>query len=236
MALPFNQGGRMAWRSIRPVRGWDDLAQEVLIVVAGVLIALGAQKIVDDWRWRGEIKEFRAALDNELGYDLAAYQDRLSQNDCVARRLDQLDRWLAETAAGPKRRLLTPIGRPVSLATRTSVWDSRTSDAASHLGLKVRLAYAKFYDSVAVFSNVRASEREVWSELSEFEGAEELDAHDRMRLRGLIERARFLNGIVRFNWKTYHQRMTAFGIRPWRESDEPARANQLCQPLRWRAP
>jgi hypothetical protein len=222
----------MAWRSIRPVHGWGDLAQEVLIVVAGVLIALGAQKVVDDWRWQGEIREFRAALDNELGYDLAAYEDRLRQNDCVARRLDELDRWLA-TARGKRVRLVTPIGRPVALASRRSVWESRTSDAASHLGLQTRLAYAKFYDSVDVYENIRAGEREVWSELSEFEGAEQLDAHDRMRLRGLIERARFLNAIVGFNWKTFHDRMADFGIRPWRETDEPARADQLCQPLRW---
>jgi len=224
----------MAWRSIRPVHGWGDLAQEILIVVAGVLIALGAQKIVDDWRWQGEIKEFRAALDNELGYDLAAYEDRLSQNDCVARRLDELDRWLKETATHKPLRLVTPIGRPVALATRTSVWESRTPDSASHLGLQNRLTYAKFYDSVGVYSNVRAGEREVWGELSEFEGAGELDAHDRLRLRGLVERARFLNGIIRFNWTTFRGRMSDFGIRPWRETDEPVRTDQLCKPLRWR--
>jgi hypothetical protein len=223
----------MQWRRIRPVHGWADLLQEILIVVVGVLLALGAQQLVDDWRWQGEIRQFRAALDNELGYDLAAYEDRLKQNDCVKRRLDELQRWFEETATRKQLRLTSPIGRPVALATRTSVWESRTADAASHLGLETRLAYAKFYDSVDVFADIRASERAVWGELSDFEGASELDPRDRLRLRGLIERARFLNRIVRFNWKTFNERMIAFGIRPWRETDEPARADQLCQPLRW---
>jgi hypothetical protein len=223
----------MPWRSIRPVHGWPDLLQEILIVVVGVLIALGAQQLVDDWYWRGEIRDFRAALDNELGYDLGAYRGRLEQSACIRRRLDQLDEWMTGLQSGQRLRLATPIARPVSLAPRTSVWESRTPDSASHLGLENRLTYAKLYDSVALYAAQRNDERAVWNELMDFERGEKLDRSDFMHLRGLIQRARFLDQVAHLNWATFQQRITRLGIRPWSETDDPVRGNSLCRPLRW---
>jgi hypothetical protein len=225
----------MRWRSIRPVHGWPELVQQILIVVAGVLIALGAQQMVDDWRWRREIREFRAALDNELGYNLAAYRDRLEQSACIQRRLDQLSTWMGRVEDGEQLRLVSPIARPMTLAARTSVWESRTPEAASHLGLENRLIYAKLYDSVALFAAQRGDERVVWNELMDFEGARDLDRSDFMRLRGLIERARFLERVARLNWATFHQRIAQMGIQAWSESDDPLVGAAICQPLSWEA-
>jgi hypothetical protein len=225
----------MRWRSIRPVHGWPELVQQILIVVAGVLIALGAQQMVDDWQWRREVREFRAALDNELGYNLGAYRARLEQSGCIQRRLDQLSTWMGHVEDGEQLRLVSPIARPMMLAARTSVWESRTPEAASHLGLENRLIYAKLYDSVALYATQRGDERAVWNELMDFEGAEDLDRSDVMRLRGLIERGRFLERVTRLNWPTFQQRIAQMGIRAWSETDDPALVSALCQPLRWEA-
>lgn len=223
----------MRMSAIRPVGGWPALVQEILIVVAGVLIALGAQQTVDNWYWRGEIRDFRAALDNEIGYTLGAYEDRLAQSGCIRRRLDQLDQWREGLKAGQRLRLVSPIARPLMLAARTSVWESRTPDASSHLGLANRLNYAKLYDSVDLYAVQRSDERAVWNELSDFEGADELDRRDLMRLRGLIERARFLDTVAKLNWPTFRQRTSQLGIRPWSETDDPVRGNAICRSLRW---
>ena len=56
----------MQLRIPRPMNGWRQFAGEVGIIVVGVLIALAAQEFVEDRRWRSQVTEARASLDNQL--------------------------------------------------------------------------------------------------------------------------------------------------------------------------
>ncbi len=148
-------GVLMRLRFLKPVNGWPGFLTELTIVVLGILIALGAQQTVDGWRWQKEVGEFRAAMDDELGFNLGAYEDRLGQSKCINRRLDQLDQWQRQLTSGAPLQLTSAIRRPTTLSLRTSVWESRTSDVTSHLGLKARLAYAELYDEVNTYIELR---------------------------------------------------------------------------------
>ena len=159
----------MRFRLLRPVHGWPGFFTELAIVVLGILIALGAQQAVDGWRWRGDVREFRAAVDNELGFNLGAYVDRMKQSACINRRLDQLDRWHKGLAAGASLPLTSRIGRPTTTSLRTSVWHSRTPDVTAHLGLEQRLAYAALYDMFANYQVISDREKQLWGELLDFE-------------------------------------------------------------------
>ncbi len=224
----------MRFSLLKPVNGWSGFFTELAIVVLGVLIALGAQQAVDAWRWRGEVREFRAAVDHEIGYNLGAYIDRLKQSDCIIRRLDQLDRWHKGVAAGQRLPLTSRIGRPTTPTLRTSVWHSRTPDVTAHLALETRLAYATFYDAVGGYQVIGDRERQVWGELLDFEGAASLDQRDLLRLRGLIERGRLASRLIEGNWTSLSARATAFGILPWEPTDLPA-SETVCEPLTWTA-
>ena len=224
----------MRLRFLRPINGWSGFFTELAIVVLGVLIALGAQQAVDGWRWRADVREFRAAVDNEVGFNLGAYADRLKQSRCIHRRLDQLDRWHKGLSAGARLRLTSRIGRPTTTSLRTSVWHSRTPDVTAHLGLETRLAYAFFYDSFAGYQIIGDRERQLWGELLDFEGAASLDQRDLLRLRGLIERGRLASRLVDGNWPLLSRRSAAFGIRPWEEKDIIA-SETVCEPLTWTA-
>jgi hypothetical protein len=59
----------MLFRLPTPLHGWRAFAGEVGVVVLGVLIALGANAIVDDWRWRDKIGHAEAAMRLELAQD-----------------------------------------------------------------------------------------------------------------------------------------------------------------------
>lgn len=218
---------------LKPVNGWSGFLTELAIVVLGVLIALGAQQAVDGWRWRGEVSEFRAALDNELGYDFGAYRERLEQSKCITGRLNQLDEFQRASAKGERLRLTSAIRRPTSLALRTSVWQSRTADVASHLGLKARLTYATIYDAIDNYAYIRTNEREVWNEMLDFEGAGPLDRRDLLRLRGLIERGRLFDRFISANWPDIQKDGNEAGIRPWRRPGENPADPLLCKPLTW---
>jgi len=78
---------------LKPPHGWSAVAWELGIVTLGVLIALGAQQIVDDFHWRSELGDFRKAVRAEISNNLATYTYRAEQNRCAAARLDELQRW-----------------------------------------------------------------------------------------------------------------------------------------------
>lgn len=233
MLARLAMGVAMRLRFFTPVNGWSGFLTELVIVVLGILIALAAQQAVDNLRWRGEVKEFRAAMDNELGYNLGAYRDRLKQSACIKRRLDQLDQWQRGLQSGARLPLTSRIGRPTTTTLRSSVWQSRTADVMSHVGLENRLAYASLYDAFAGYQDIGDRERQLWSELLDFEGAAQLDRKDLTRLRGLIERGRLNARLVDGNWRTTARDSAAIGIAAWEDPDIIP-SETVCSPLTWR--
>ena len=61
----------------KPLHGWREFAGEVGIIVIGVLIALGAEQVVETVHGNAEVRQFRGAVSDELAYDLGAYKQRL---------------------------------------------------------------------------------------------------------------------------------------------------------------
>src|SRR4051812_39103420 len=84
----------------KPLHGWCEFAGEVGIIVIGVLIALGAEQVVESIHSRYQIRETRHALDAELSRDLAAYEWRLGERPCARARVEELDRWAKGMASG----------------------------------------------------------------------------------------------------------------------------------------
>lgn len=74
----------------KPLHGWREFAGEVGIIVIGVLIALGAQQLVENWQWRGEVRETDQRLREEIATDLSSAYERLSIDHCLRPRLAEL--------------------------------------------------------------------------------------------------------------------------------------------------
>ena len=219
----------MHW--LKPLHGWREFLGEIAIVVIGVLLALGAQQAVDAWNWRGEVSEFRAAVDYELSLDLGTYEYRFRQADCVGRRLDQLETWLQRSRTGPLPKLLRTIGRPSMLSQFSSVWDNKDNDVTAHLPMKDRLRYAQLYDEFRTIDGLKQDERELWRSLADFEYADELNHEDRMRLGGLISRARAIDELLNGNYPGMIKLATAGGLRPIEAPDISAPDPAFCLAL-----
>jgi hypothetical protein len=158
----------------KPLHGWRAFAGEVGIIVIGVLIALGAQQLVETINGNSQVREFRGAVDDELAYDLGSYKQRLLLTPCVQARLAELDHVIASDRAGHPIRLHGLSHWPVSFSLRTSVWTGRTGNVEARMPLQTRLAYAKIYDDLANFDVHRVDERNAWMELGEFDDATDL--------------------------------------------------------------
>lgn len=221
----------MRLRLLRPVNGWAGFVTELAIVVLGVLIALGAQQLVDDWHSRNEVADFRKAVDAELAYNLGTYERRLEQVDCAERRLDQLKRWREGWELGRRTSLTHDLERPIGESLRTSVWNSQTNDISAYLPLATRLAYAALYDEFNNYDSYRREERAIWYQLREYPNAPTLDHGDLMRLGGLIARARVIGDTIKLNWPAIKRPAARLGIEAQFDPNETPWPRELCEPL-----
>lgn len=180
----------------KPLHGWRAFVGEVGIIVLGVLIALGAEQVVSSFTWRRDVHDFRAAVDTEIQFDLAASEYRVRQTPCLLRRLAELERWSAAQHAGQKVRLLREIGYPKRVSPGTSVWESRGADLTAHVPMQARLAYSDFYDLLENQWDLLQGERQTWLSLNGFNHATGLSPQDLIRLDELIFRAKTLNRFI----------------------------------------
>ena len=75
---------------LKPPHGWRAVAWELAIVTLGVFVALGAEQLISNLRWQGEVRDSDRRISDELGYDLAYAYERLAINDCLEPRLAEL--------------------------------------------------------------------------------------------------------------------------------------------------
>jgi hypothetical protein len=81
----------MHFRLPKPLHGWREFTGEVGIIVIGVLIALGAEQVVESFHWNAEAAKARAALRAEVrDDDLPQAYARLAIAPCLDAQLKQL--------------------------------------------------------------------------------------------------------------------------------------------------
>ena len=78
-------------QSQKPWHDWRNDARELAIVVGGVLIALLAQQVVQNWEWNQKVAAAETSMKRELLWDDGPqiYQ-RAMMHPCLTQRLDQI--------------------------------------------------------------------------------------------------------------------------------------------------
>jgi len=139
-------GAGMQFHLPKPLRGWRAFAGEVGVIVLGVLIALGAQQLAENWDWRQKVEAATADMNNELGSgDGPEAYERLALHDCVSAHLSNLRASLEQGDRSKSRKLIDQFWLP------NRTWDSlardaaNTADVAAHMPhgrmLQYRIAY-----------------------------------------------------------------------------------------------
>jgi hypothetical protein len=208
----------MLFRLPRPLHGWREFFNEVVIVVIGVLLALAGAQLVDTINSRSEVASFREAVDHELGRDLGIYQSMMPWRACVTRRTRELERFLADARAGRHDPLVRPIGRPFMQTFYFSAWDNKGGAVTDQLPFKLRTAYGEVYDEFRENEKVLLNEREAWRSLAQFEQPLPLDVASQLRLRELLSRVEQYNEVTPGNYDYILTLARPLGIRPIRDS------------------
>src|SRR5688500_8674692 len=136
----------MRFQLLKPLRGWREFSGEVGIIVLGVLIALGAQQVVQGMQEREDIAQLRSAFRAELADDRGRWENMRATDACTLHRLRALDRWAATAPAGAK---LERAYRLLLWNMHSSAWDiAKTSPATARIPLEERLTYSDLYAAI----------------------------------------------------------------------------------------
>jgi hypothetical protein len=223
----------MLFRLPKPLHGWREFFNEIIIVVIGVLLALGGAQLLDTVRSRSEVASFREAVDHELGRDLGIYQSMMPWRACVTRRTRELERLLTDARAGHHDPLARPIGRPFMQTFYFSAWDNKGGAVTDQLPFKLRIAYGEVYDEFRENEKVLLNERDAWRSLAQFEQPLPLDVASQLRLRELLSRVEQYNEVTPGNYDYIVTLARPLGIHPIRDQivvHVPSDAS-FCRPL-----
>ena len=190
----------------KPVNGWRQFGGEVGIIVAGVLIALGAQEVVEDMHWRDQVAEARSSLDAQLAESKFASLERIEISDCINRKLDVLDDIVAAERPAGKLKIWIMGLRLWS----TSAWDAAiSSGAVAHMTPEARNRYATLFAFTAAIRDLQLQAYETETDLRSLERHTDLTDVSRDRLATNVARLRALNS------------MLTTGARQWLEDAKP---------------
>jgi hypothetical protein len=91
---------------LQPPHGWNAVGWELAIVTLGVLIALGAQQMVEGWSWDRKVAAAEETMREEIRSSLLSIVELDQLKSCTAAQLDRLQDALME---GDRPRLASSL-------------------------------------------------------------------------------------------------------------------------------
>jgi hypothetical protein len=219
----------------KPLHGWREFFGEVGVIVIGVLLALGAEQVVEWVHWRNEVTDAQRALDREAAYDLGAVKKRQQEIPCIDRRLREIRTLLTGDASALRSRSRSPLGQPQLWRPRTDVWQvAIAGQAADHMPLATRLGYADLYGGFQWYAQKAEDETDAWSVLAELDDPGVFSAEDIASIRQARSRAQVAADKMEANLPRIIAAGARLGIKPGAVEETSLTANslnRLCAPL-----
>ena len=199
----------------KPWRGVREFLKEYLIIVVGVLTALGAEQAAVALRDRTAAAEAREAIGAEVVIDLTRIQQRDFAHECVEARLDDIERIVDGAAADGRIRAPTWIGRPPRYAVESVRWEAASqSGRVSLLPSKWQSRLGFVYTTLRYYYDLNNAEEQTWSRLDGLTGLDRLSPDGKLTIKGEIEQARFYNGSLHQIAGLVLRRAAEEGLRP----------------------
>jgi hypothetical protein len=178
----------------KPLHGWRAFAGEVGIIVLGVLIALGAEQVVQTIHERSEARDAESEVRGELAGNIARLKSRWAVRHCVENRVDELQRLIA--SAGGNGTIVTPkwVGRPQFWTMQLARWEATSQSGRAGLLPPDELAlYGGLYSFMDNVNALSAEEQMDWARLRALEHLQRLTPEMAFQLTNTLQEARYIN-------------------------------------------
>lgn len=180
----------------KPVHGWREFLVEIGVIVIGVLIALGAEQLVEHLTWDRRTEAATALLRKELVQHYFEASEAVVVQPCIDKQLALLELGLQGGSRTPAKLYSKEAGGTFTyrLPTRPwsqNIWTALVSEGVtSHLGKDLRDNLGDHYSQIAIMrDNNRATDQLSWR-LNILSGPMTFDAATRAHLAEEIEEAR----------------------------------------------
>lgn len=220
-----------------PVHSVREFLNEIVVIVTGILIALGLEQVVETWHWHHQVESAERALGYELTESYGQGIERLTVSDCVDRRLDALAAIVDQ--AGQTGRL-PPLGDIAMPPVRTwshGAWDSTLDgQTGEHLSNDKRGAFSVAYGFVALLGSTNAREFDAWTQLYAMVGpGRTVTPANLDDLRAAISQARGFNQLMGLESVRVQQLVTSFDVeldqRFLKSFQRPPGDFAICKPI-----
>jgi hypothetical protein len=153
------------------VRGWRGFLSEIGVIVIGVLLALGAQQVVEALRWRHDLGNARQALSVEFAGDIALADERARTAPCLANRMQQIAAILEQASRTGRLPPVGVFGGPPDRDWTIPSWKSvLASQAAAQFPQRELLSYGSLAGYGDLLMTHNGEELRVWAELGSIAG------------------------------------------------------------------
>jgi hypothetical protein len=147
----------------KPLHGWREFAGEVGIIVVGVLIALAAEQVVEEWQWERKANSAHTAIMEELAIDAGVFDERAIMAKCLeakGQQVSDLLRVAHRTGTLPNIEYINgPATRPVV----TAAWSAALADGTlPHLPEDFRKLIGIEYPMIADYPRNLDGENQLW--------------------------------------------------------------------------
>jgi hypothetical protein len=208
----------------KPIHNWREFITEVATIILGVLIALGAEELVEEQHWRHEVAIVEDSLDDELSDALFSAQERLKMVDCQQRALGRLAQLGRQGSSDPVI--------PDTPLSRARLWGSASWEAAvgsgaiAHMPHDRRNAYAELFSFVRSLRDWNSREVELWATINAYHAAPPTTADSRERFQLAVSQLKSLTTLIGLA-----SRQLIDAARPLNIHLRPEDAASLRQPL-----
>jgi hypothetical protein len=216
----------MHFRLPKPLHGWREFAGEVGIIVIGVLIALGAQQLVENWRWRSEVRETDERLREEVAYSLSNAYERLAIDPCLRPRLAELRDELLKTGSewpGSQAQLANDVYHsafPSVYRTPDRPWTQASWRAAlggetlSHFNAERVQQFSTMHDTIDMLDQTQAEEVQAAATLGDLAFAGSISPTDQRANLKTVARLDSLDARILYLARLLFDEARKAGIRP----------------------
>jgi hypothetical protein len=148
----------------KPLHGWKEFANEIFVIVIGVLIALAFEQGVEWLHWQHKVEDGEERLKTEVGVIYAFAAEDLAAEPCMLAQLEMLRQHVLES--GPtmqpvplyvekKRRFVIRVPARI---TSSAVWEGLITDGtAAHLDKGVQQQLGQFYTQLSNITRYNAA-------------------------------------------------------------------------------
>lgn len=199
---------------------------ELIVVVAGVLIALGAEEQVSKWHWQGEVRDSDRRIREEIGRNLVNAYERLAINDCLEPRLAELRDELIKDEPmwlGSRARFATDVYEstfPAVYRTPNRPWPNDAWETAlngeilGHFRPERVATFAALFDEVSGLQRSQSEELDLAASLGDLAFPGRINAAQRRANLKLVAQLGALNARIVFQSRRVLKNAADAGISP----------------------